>query len=143
MSNKGGQNMKAYKVVDKTTRRGSNFAIYTSVYGIEETKKAITKELSSYFPAYNKGDVVKCVEGSLGIFCFSNKKDALFFMKDHDIEDYCEIIEVKGFNLKTNTDEIRINVGCGCNFNRIIEEDGHKMRLYSGTLLFESIHIME
>ncbi len=68
--------MIAYKVV-KLNDRGS------AIVGVGDTK---------YYKIYNKGDIVKATENTLGLFCFKDLNDAIKFNCKNS--NGCEVITV-------------------------------------------------
>jgi hypothetical protein len=85
--------MIVYKVVDRNTRYGSNYIVYTNKYNkikeLHEKFKGLLQKypkLKEYFPQYKEGEVIQCVKGSVGLMSLETKEDAKNF------------IEVSGFN---------------------------------------------
>jgi hypothetical protein len=85
----------AYKVVGKITRYGTNAT--GSELSELQTKKII-EENPKFFPRYKKGEVIKAVKGSQGIYCFLGKKDAINFKNQYDIlREKARIVKVIGY----------------------------------------------
>ena len=73
-----------FKVVDKNTRRGTNFAI--------SRFWAYTYGPSDYINTYERDTTVRAKKGSLGIFTFKTMKAALKFIKPYSSLSHTAII---------------------------------------------------
>ena len=76
-----------FKVVDKETRRGTNFAI--------SKFWAFIYNPSVYINTYERDTVVRAKEGSLGIFTFKTKKAAREFIERYGSLKHITILRVK------------------------------------------------
>ena len=105
--------MIAYKVVDKKTRKGSNFVLIAHNFNDtpEETEKLSNKKgHKQYFPYYLKGKRVYKARNSVGIICFTYKSDAENFREMYSaLKEYSIIIKVE-----TGTLLPEGNIFCRC-----------------------------
>jgi len=89
----------AFKVVEKGTRKGSNWIIYKR-YNDPQNLPPLLKK--NFFPSYHKEETIKAFPKSPGILCFMYKKDAETFIRDECLKN-AKIIKVRGIgepNLK-------------------------------------------
>lgn len=138
--------MIAYKVVEKNTRHGSNWAIYRNFCKSRpHLDSKIRKKYPQYFPRYLKGTTVKAATGSVGIMCFEDKTDAQrFLIRELDYGNiYGKIIKVKGYN----KNKVTFWIGCHCASSpeNIIENKFAEgtMRPPLGTIAFKSVKVLE
>ncbi|MCD6262320.1 MAG: hypothetical protein J7J52_04790 [Deltaproteobacteria bacterium] len=91
-----------YKVVEKVTRWGTNWAIFKSLVDRKAFPERYAKGLrfrkkhSEYFPHYHKGRIVKAAPKTVGIMCFPTKTDAERFKERCRCRDRLIIIKVEG-----------------------------------------------
>jgi len=97
--------MLAYKVVEKKTRKGSNWLLAK----LEARRKIIPFPLKimqkhrEFYPSYFGGRTIRAVPGSQGIFCFQKYEEAERFITYYDLQHRARIIRLRGIgepNLK-------------------------------------------
>lgn len=99
---KGEKNMIAYKVVEKRSRRGSNYMIAFGDTHYNPKKRKylneliIKNDLQVFFPQYFKNKIIKAKKGSIGILCFENVRSCKFFIKDYRLKNY-KIIKIETY----------------------------------------------
>ncbi len=133
--------MKAYKIVDKETRMGSNAAMFKRSCGTAVLLDIIkNNHLEPYFPKYSEGDIVKKAPRSLGIMAFETVANAVEFQRDYEIENFTEIIPVKGAPCKNQ--KVQIYSGIGCYPERLTRR-GRKRRISppEGTIFFDWVKV--
>lgn len=85
--------MIAYKVIHKSSRRGSNYGLLVKN---ECRPWTVSKKiLNALFPKYIKGKRTRYVKGSMGIMCFGSHENAVRFMDLYDAT--FKVIKVRGF----------------------------------------------
>lgn len=140
----------AWKVVDKKNRYGSNATAFQEAQALslgvffKEVTPIVAAKLRPYFPKYNKGSVVKCVKGSAGILCFTNRSDAERFRMKYDVlAKNAMIIKVMGLGRPMK--KHRLISGC---FN-ILEFTKDKSLVlmmdgsYPGTIAYSRVRVLE
>ena len=112
----------AYKVVEKGTRHGSNWAIYKQRH-MTLFMKSFRKKYIHFFPRYLKGTIVKAMKSSVGIFIFPKLEDAQNFEEMLIRQDgvSTKIIKVQGLGERRKIE--RIILGCGTNPRLIINQN--------------------
>jgi hypothetical protein len=138
-----------YKVVSRTNRFGSN---YTLLFGDTDMKglynngtRKESRVFQKFFPQYKKGEVVKAVRGSQGIFCFLSCQDADDFRWRHGrkfINDTI-IIQVRGIGEPNRSPKIIPD--CGWSVSNLLD---YKMvermsHAPSGSITFKEIKVLE
>ncbi len=104
--------MKAFKVIDKDTRMGSNAAIFMTCCGEEKLMEVIREySLRPYFPRYIRGSLVKKVPRSPGIMAFKTIEHAKKFQYRYALENRTIIVEVEGRPCKRQDRKIRNSMG--------------------------------
>ena len=126
--------MLAFKVVEKNTRCGTNWAIYKNNYN---TDFSFIKKHKEYFPRYLKNTIVHAVKGSVGILCFKDEKHAQKFIDIYQIN--AKIVKVEGYN--QNLSDFRINCHCGSSPHNILGWE--RIQPPKGTIAFESVKVLE
>lgn len=103
--------MEVFKVVEKQTRRSSNWAIYCESTG--RNPKKLIPEWERYLPQYLPNTYVHALSGSVGIFCFESIEYAKLFIG----KEFCThttfplIIKVRGIGKPKHPS--CIIMGCG------------------------------
>lgn len=133
----------AYKIVDKNTRRGTNYILGTEGRDVE-----IPDKVKKYFPQYSKGAVVKAVPKSAGICCFKTREDAKQFINDELLLyiSLCEILKVQGEGVVAHP---VLYPQLGCNLQYFLDALYHKMgynltkALPGGFISFRKVTVLE
>lgn len=143
--------MIAYKVVDRKSRRGVNWAYFTrsnsrllSNNFSRRHKRRIIQKLSEYFPVYKKGAVINKVPSSVGILCFRKKADAAGFVNFNGLSSPpydCILVKVQGEGITT---PIKIVMGANRNPTILTTDAIKEYRSPpTGTIAFEIITVLE
>lgn len=70
--------------------------IVWKVISKETWGSAIVPKDSKYHLRYKKGEIVKAPKGTLGIFCFVEKREAINFLQCNAFDSPYDVIKVKG-----------------------------------------------
>ena len=93
--------MIAYKVVEKKTRKGSNWVMFKrnhwKNYFNYDIKRIRRGGYMFLFPTYRRGSIIKADPRTVGILCFATKEDAVQFQINYKLELSTKIIKVKGY----------------------------------------------
>jgi hypothetical protein len=140
--------MIAYKVVEKNTRWGSNWAMFKHSHmkimpGLHWKKAlAFKKEYPKYFPRYFKNYIIKAVPNSPGILCFRYYRHAqLFICRYSWTEIKIIIIKVEGFGIPK--DNICVHASCGTDPRDLIAASDGIVSAPYGTIGFKKVRVLE
>ena len=137
----------SFKVVEKQTRWGSNWAIFkefTKTHGFTNIyKKGLEykKKHPEFFPRYFRGKVVRGAPGTLGIMCFPTKAYAERFKRHMRCEDKVKIIKVRGIGKPR-----KVNLvvrACGNYPWRLTGDSGVIANAPKGTVAYETVEVLE
>jgi hypothetical protein len=136
--------MIVYKVVHKETRYGSNAAIYIKQKSIRDFLKLFNyKGLKKYFPKYEKGKIIECVSGSVGLMCFKTLFDCRDFVLLNKIKDSSEIVRVR-INKKNVLEDSNILSECGTFPTKLVDQYKYlSNNPPNGTILVKQLYVME
>jgi hypothetical protein len=146
--------MISYKLVHNGSRYGSNAACFIKDFNNSVDQSLIPlfelfkryRGLEKYFPKYEKGKIVKCVEGSIGLMCFKSQNYCRKFAKACEIFHVSKIIKVR-INKKNIMDSKHIIRWCGDFPQRLIERKNQckseTVPTPNGTIQVKQLYVME
>jgi len=112
-----------YKVVEKKTRFGSNWAIFASNlkrFSYDPAHRdaykeglAFRKKHPQLFPRYLKGHIIEALKDTIGLMLFNDSYDALEFQAHHRLDENTKVIRVEPLS-KVNKIPKRFSVVSNC-----------------------------
>lgn len=140
-----------YKVVEKGTRHGSNWALFKAGASPQDRRhydavNAWRRKNKAWFPRYLKGHVIEKAPGSIGLLTFRTLGDAREFIGQECRYVQMKIIKVRGkISTKQNV-LILAGVGYFPKYlaNTLGQVVAHRMRRPpEGTVLCDSVEVLE
>jgi len=136
-----------YKVVEKETRWGLNWALFKKYLEDVGTPEDYNKGLRfrrdhpEFFPRYIKGHVVKAVPRTPGILCFASKDAARRFWTYLRVKDRTTIIEVEGIGAGWGVS--RLILGTGSHPWRLLDYAWWTEQVPYDTIGFAAVEVLE
>lgn len=137
-----------FKVVEKKTRWGSNWALFKDLLmdceiSPEKCYKGLKfrREHPEFFPHYYKGHTVKAVPGTAGIMCFPTRADAERFRDDCRYRGRFIIIEVKGIGSPRKVDQVI--EWCGSRPWNLLDPNPKLQPALYATIAFDAVKVLE
>lgn len=133
--------VRAYKIIDKETRMGSNAAMFKRSRGIAALLDIIkSNRLEPYFPKYVEGSIIKKAPRSSGIMAFETVRNAVEFQFEYELEYFTEIVPVEGVPCKNQKIEIYSGIG---RYPEKLKRRGRKRRISppKGTIFFDWVKV--
>lgn len=152
-------NINAFKVVDRETRHGTNWAIHYAHLrrSLEVTKTPLMRKMAlrtveateifvkdnqELFPIYEKDAIIEMASNTVGLMTFGTYKDAHTFMDLHTFDVIILSIEIIGDLLPTNAE---ILIGCGSDIRSlkdIFSVEVERTPAPKGTLFCEKLKVL-
>ena len=133
-----------YKVVEKRSRRGTNWILSSKMEKLKLFNDESYKKLKPYFPQYRKGRIVKAVPKSTGILCFKTENHAKNFINGElrFNKQKAKIIKLRGIG---NPKRRVVIMGHCSNFLNLIGEGFRTIKRDNpaGTIAFNSVEVLQ